>query len=142
MKFRDTPAVLAACLTSAAGAADSVPRTLTPCPDRPNCVSTQSATETARAAPIPYTGSAGAAQERLRRAILAQPRSTIVREEPGYIEAEFRSLVFRFVDAAEFAIDADASVIHFRSGARTGYSDFGVNRKRIEELARSFSQMN
>jgi uncharacterized protein (DUF1499 family) len=27
-------------------------------------------------------------------------------------------------------------VIHVRSAARTGYSDFGVNRKRIEEIRR------
>ena len=30
--------------------------------------------------------------------------------------------------------DADARVLHVRSASRTGYSDLGVNRKRVEEI--------
>ncbi len=138
MKTRDTALALAACASTAL-AADAAPHVLTPCPDSPNCVSTRSAGK-ANMQPIPFSGDAAAAQARLKQVILAQPRATITREEPGFIAAEFRSRIFRFVDAAEFAIDAGASVIHFRSGARTGYSDFGVNRSRMETLARSFSE--
>lgn len=138
MKARDTALALAACATTAL-AADTAPRALTPCPDSANCVSTQSASA-AKMAPIPFSGDAAAAQARLKQVILAQPRATITHEEPGYITAEFRSRIFRFVDAAEFAIDAGASVIHYRSGARTGYSDFGVNRTRMEALAKGFAE--
>ncbi|WP_439535476.1 DUF1499 domain-containing protein [Methyloversatilis sp.] len=138
MKTRDTALALAAC-ASTAMAADTAPRVLTPCPDSPNCVSTQSASA-AKMAPIPFSGDAAAAQARLKQVILAQPRATITREEPGFIAAEFRSRIFRFVDAAEFAIDAGASVIHYRSGARTGHSDFGVNRSRMEALAKGFAE--
>lgn len=139
MKICNAVLWLATLAAPAVIADDGTPRTLTPCPDRPNCVSTQATTDRARMAPIAFTGSADAAQAALRRAILALPRSTITREEPGFIAAEFRSRIFGFVDAAEFSIDATASVIHFRSGARTGYSDMGVNRARMEELAKGIA---
>lgn len=111
---------------------------LTPCPDKPNCVSTE-ASGKAQMAPIPFSGTVTEAQDALRRAITALPRSTITREEPGFIAAEFRSRVFGFVDAAEFVIDADARVIRYRSGARSGHYDFGVNRERMDALRAALS---
>jgi uncharacterized protein (DUF1499 family) len=42
------------------------------------------------------------------------------------------------VDDLEFHLDASARVIHVRSAARLGYSDFGVNRKRIEAIRAQF----
>lgn len=127
-----TAALLAHGLLGGAARAD----TLTPCPDRPNCVSTQ-ADGDANMPPIRYAGDAAAAQGALRRAIQTQPRATITADRPGYLAAEFRSRIFGFVDAAAFSIDA--GVIHFRSGARTGYSDFGVNRARMEAITRAFA---
>lgn len=124
------PTLVFALLSPAALATQPV---LTPCPDKPNCVSTEAAGK-AQMAPIPFAGSVAEAQESLRRAIAARPRSTLTRDEPGFVAAEFRSRVFGFVDAAEFVIDADARVIRFRSGARSGYYDFGVNRERMEAL--------
>lgn len=128
MKIAAVP--LLALLSSVAIAA---PPALTPCPDKPNCVST-GASGKAQMAPIPFAGKVAEAQDALRRAIAAQPRSAITREEPGFIAAEFRSRVFGFVDAAEFVIDADARVIRYRSGARSGHYDFGVNRERMDAL--------
>lgn len=114
------------------------PPVLTPCPDKPNCVSTE-AFGKAQMAPIPFAGTVAEAQDALRRAIAAQARSAITREEPGFIAAEFRSRVFGFVDAAEFVIDADARVIRYRSGARSGHYDFGVNRERMDALRAALS---
>ncbi|MFN0316771.1 MAG: DUF1499 domain-containing protein [Burkholderiales bacterium] len=88
--------------------------------------------------PISYTDERGAAQHRLEHIVRLIPRATIVLSEPGYFSAEFRSLIFRFVDEAEFSFDESARLIHFRSGARTGYADFGVNRARMEKIAAAF----
>lgn len=129
------PILLLALLSPATIAA---PPGLTPCPDKPNCVSTE-ASGKAQMAPIPLSGTVAEAQDALRRAIAAQPRSTITRDEPGFVAAEFRSRVFGFVDAAEFVIDADARVIRYRSGARSGHYDFGVNRERMEALRAALS---
>jgi uncharacterized protein (DUF1499 family) len=43
-----------------------------------------------------------------------------------------------FVDDVEFLIAPEQSQIHVRSAARLGYSDFGVNRKRVEFLRAQF----
>ena len=134
-----------ACLMSAATGMDraqadqTIRYALTPCPDRPNCVSTEAADPDRRMATIRFTGSAEAAQAGLLTALHALPRSTVTRNEPGRVVAEFRSRTFGFVDEAEFEIDADTGSIRFRSGARSGYWDLGVNRARMEELARSFN---
>lgn len=66
------------------------------------------------------------------------PRTRIVKEEPAYLRAECRSRIFRFVDDVEFEFDDAAKRIHFRSAARLGYRDFGVNRKRMEAIRREF----
>ena len=133
MKIAAVP--LLALLSSVAIAA---PPALTPCPEKPNCVSTE-ASGKAQMAPMPFAGTVAEAQDALRRAIAAQPRSTITRDEPGFVAAEFRSRVFGFVDAAEFVIDGDARVIRFRSGARSGHYDFGVNRERMDALRAALS---
>jgi uncharacterized protein (DUF1499 family) len=38
------------------------------------------------------------------------------------------------VDDVEFRFDEATHTIHFRSAARSGHYDFGVNRKRMEDL--------
>lgn len=48
--------------------------------------------------------------------------------------AKVRSSFFKFVDDVEFYFPKDKNIIHIRSLARTGYSDFGVNRKRMEKI--------
>jgi uncharacterized protein (DUF1499 family) len=88
--------------------------------------------------PIPYTGSQAEARERLLRVLHAYPRTRIVKEEPGYIHAECRSLLFRFVDDVELELDDDAKEIHFRSASRLGRKDFGVNRQRMEQIRGAF----
>lgn len=117
-----------------------VTRSLRPCPDRPNCVSTESTQKSSRMEPIAFTGSVSDAQDRLRQIVRGLPRSTITIDEPGYLGVEFQSRIFRFVDDAEFLFDESSRTIRFRSGARLGYSDLGVNRTRMEEVARAFAR--
>lgn len=111
---------------------------LRPCPRSPNCVATMADDALQRMDPLPFAGNCVDAQRQLEAVVLALPRARITRREPGYFAAEFRSLIFRFVDEAEFQFDPDKHVIHFRSGARTGYSDFGVNRARMRKIAAAF----
>jgi uncharacterized protein (DUF1499 family) len=42
------------------------------------------------------------------------------------------------VNGYEFSTGKNNKVIHFRSASRAGKSDFGVNRKRMEELRQKF----
>jgi uncharacterized protein (DUF1499 family) len=111
---------------------------LTPCPRRLNCVSTRSEDPRRALRPIPFEGTVEEAQRRLRGIVTGMPRSEIVAERPGFLAVEFRSRLFGFVDDAEFVLDGAKGEIHFRSGARTGAYDFGVNRSRMKRMARAF----
>jgi uncharacterized protein (DUF1499 family) len=120
---------------------ESLPvKALTVCSSRPNCVSSLGTDKSHQMPPISFTGPVGAAQERLIRVIRLMPRSEVVKDEPGHLAVIFRSKVFGFVDEAEFVFDEKGGEINFRSGARTGYYDFGVNRSRLEKIRQSFME--
>ena len=113
---------------------------LRPCPRRPNCVSTQADPEDPKHMdPIPYQGTLAQARERLLAILRGYPRTRVVQDDGDYLHAECRSKVFRFVDDVEFQFDDTAKHIRFRSAARLGYRDFGVNRNRMEEITRLFT---
>ena len=59
-----------------------------------------------------------------------------------YIHVEFRSRLFGFVDDVEFLFDDQEAVIHFCSASRSGYSDMGVNRKRMNAIGEAYRTMD
>jgi len=87
--------------------------------------------------PFTYRKTRAEAKEALKAVIHSLPRVTLVEEDESYLRYEFTSLLLRFVDDVEFLFDDETKTIRFRSASRTGYGDFGVNRRRMEEL-RSF----
>lgn len=105
---------------------------LAPCKPTPNCVSSQAdpADQEHYIAPIVYSGT----MQELRRAVESMTRATVIREEGNYLYAEYKSALLGYVDDVELWLDDKARVVHVRSASRLGRSDFGVNRKRIEEL--------
>jgi len=56
--------------------------------------------------------------------------------EANYLRVEFHTTFF--VDDGEFLLDRNAKAIHARSASRIGYSDFGKNRSRMEDIRRDF----
>jgi uncharacterized protein (DUF1499 family) len=114
--------------------------TLAPCPASPNCVSSQADDREHFTEPLRFTGDATLAWKRLKSALAKESRLTIIEDTGSYLHAEARSLVFRFVDDVEFVLNAGDSVIEVRSASRTGYSDFGVNRRRVDRLREAFSE--
>lgn len=100
-------------------------RELLPCTDRPNCVSTEHPADERRIVPP-----AAVSFDALRLAALAEPRSQIVAEGPQWFIAHFRSRLFGFIDEAHVIQRPDGQLA-VRSGACSGYSDFGVNRARL-----------
>jgi uncharacterized protein (DUF1499 family) len=111
-----------------------IPRTLAPCPSRPNCVSTKAPDADHAIAPYRYRKSRAEAKEALKDIVRSLPRTKLVEEEADYLRYEFTSLIIRFVDDVEFVFDDETKTVHFRSASRSGYGDFGVNRKRMEHL--------
>lgn len=112
---------------------------LAPCPSSPNCVSSRDPDPARRADPILFTGDAASGWSRLRKVIAEMKGARIAEEELGYLHAEFRSALFGFVDDVEFRMN-EAGRIDVRSAARTGYFDFGVNRRRVEEIRARFTR--
>ena len=109
-------------------------RQLPPCPDTPNCVSTDAVRENQRMMAVPFTDTPELAFARAKAAVLAESRTKIVAEEPGWLKAECKSFLFRFVDDVELIVDADSHTFRFRSVSRVGHSDLGANRKRMERI--------
>ena len=85
-------------------------------------------------APLALAMPAPEAWNLIRKTIEDQPRVRIVEQTGGYLHAEYRSRLFRFVDDLELQLRADQRIIAVRSASRLGYSDFGVNRRRVETL--------
>ena len=112
------------------------PRTLRPCPDSPNCVSTLAPTEDGRhvIAPYRYAKTRSDAKAFLKSTIAGLPRTKLVEEDEAYLHYVFTSLLLRFVDDVEFFFDDEVKTIHFRSASRVGYGDLGVNRRRMEDI--------
>jgi uncharacterized protein (DUF1499 family) len=114
-------------------------KTLPPCPKSPNCVSSQ-ATGEHFIPPFKIKGKPEAAFAALKNALTGQSRTVITEASGDTVHAEATSLIFRFVDDVEAILDADAGLIHIRSASRVGYSDFGVNRRRVERLRTTLQQ--
>jgi uncharacterized protein (DUF1499 family) len=109
-----------------------------PCPDSPNCVSSQSTDEEHQIDSFTLESSAGEALAKLKEIIQALERTTIIEETDDYLYAEFKSATMGYVDDVEFYIDRENKMIHVRSASRVGYGDFGVNRERIEAIRAAF----
>jgi uncharacterized protein (DUF1499 family) len=114
-------------------------RRLAPCPKSPNCVSSLAPDDEHRVDPIRFRGDPAAALARLRAVIEAMPRAVVTRSDADSLHAQFTSWLLRFVDDVDAAVDPDAGVIHVRSASRVGYSDLGVNRKRVEAIRAAFA---
>jgi len=118
---------------------------LTQCPTKPNCVNSQAKDTEHFIEPILFTGTQIETKEHILRILNEIKRSETKVVEQDYIRAEFTSAVFRFVDEVEFYFPEAQSqemLIHVRSASRVGYTDFGVNRKRIEKIRNKFKLIN
>ena len=114
---------------------------LMPCPKTPNCVNSQAANEEHYIKPIHFSGTQQEAKGRLLKILKSEKQTKILTVHENYIQVEFTSTLFGFVDDVEFyfpEMQAAETVIHVRSASRVGYSDLGANRKRIERIRSKF----
>jgi uncharacterized protein (DUF1499 family) len=121
---------------------------LTPCPESPNCVSTQadSSDATHRVEPIPLD-SDGQSSEDVRATIDRaaawvenREDGELVEQKNNYLRAVFTSDVFGFKDDVEVYVSQADALIHFRSASRVGYGDMGANRKRYEAFREAIAE--
>ena len=110
---------------------------LPPCPSSPNCVSSDARDSSHKVPPLQFDVLPTEAWRVARELVSELPRTQIVSETSGYLHAECRSALFGFVDDLELHLRPSEGAIAVRSASRLGYSDFGVNRRRVEVLRAS-----
>ncbi len=113
---------------------------LLPCPSSPNCVCSEYPDQSGLVQPLRFSEPSDKAWQRVRE-IITTMGGSIVEENYNYLHAVFTSRFLRFVDDLELRMDDEAKVIHFRSASRIGKYDFGVNRKRIDDLRSLFMKL-
>ncbi|MCK5359556.1 MAG: DUF1499 domain-containing protein [Gammaproteobacteria bacterium] len=111
---------------------------LRPCPQTPNCVSSEALDGSKKIAPISFSTTPETAWDKLKTDI-EKTGGVVMQQEQDYMRATFSTRLFRFVDDMEFRMLAEDKIIHVRSGSRVGKSDIGVNRKNVERLRKQFA---
>ncbi|HVS01383.1 MAG TPA: DUF1499 domain-containing protein [Thermoanaerobaculia bacterium] len=113
--------------------------TLARCPRSPCCVSSQAGDPAKRLDPLPLTGTAAEARQRLLAVLASWPRTRLARDDGSYLHAECSTPLLGFVDDLELLLDEAAGAIQVRSVSRIGNYDFGTNRRRVERLRRDLT---
>lgn len=115
---------------------------LSPCPNSPNCCSSQSSEQSQFIEPLRYQETQQLAQQKMLSLLQRMQRAKIITVSENYLHAEFTSAFFHFVDDVELYFDDETKTIHMRSAARSGYYDFGVNRKRLEAIKSQYQLLS
>ena len=114
-----------------------------PPPSSPNCVSSyvDSAADPEHGADPILRGKISADEARAAIHVLmkGEKRVDILTDIPGYLHAVQYTAFWKFPDDVEFWFPDDEDVIHFRSAARLGKSDLGVNRKRMDRIRAAYT---
>lgn len=110
---------------------------LAPCPNTPNCVSSQSDDPKHAIEPLPFVSIT-----QIKNVVENMERTTIIEETENYLYAEFKTKLMGFVDDVEFHKDDINQLVHVRSASRLGKSDLGVNRKRVEAIRQELQKLN
>jgi uncharacterized protein (DUF1499 family) len=103
-------------------------------------VNSQDKSGYAETEPIPFRGDLDETRARMVRVINEMDRAEIVKHTTDYIHAEFKSLMWGFIDDVELYFDQVNQVVHFRSASRIGRGDMGVNRDRMRDLSERFAK--
>lgn len=107
------------------------------CPDTPNCVSSITKNPKHRIEPFKLKKDSITSWNAVRQTVGSLTRTKIISTDKTDIHAECRSMVFRFVDDLTLHLTPSNGIIHIRSASRLGYSDLGVNRRRVENLRKN-----
>ncbi len=114
---------------------------LSRCSDKPNCVCSEYIDDVGHyIEPVTNPQNIGIDDMTKVVATIKDMDGIIRNVTENYIAATFKSSIFGFVDDLEIRTDPIQGIMHFRSASRVGYSDGGVNRKRIELFKKLYSR--
>ncbi len=81
--------------------------------------------------PWSYNGEKKAVMSTLSSKVLKMERVKLKNSSEDHLHFIFTSKLMRFKDDVYFYFDDEKKLIHFKSASRTGYSDWGVNKDRM-----------
>lgn len=114
---------------------------LSKCSAAPNCVCSEYVDDADHyIKPIKNAQNSERSNIAIASATIDEMGGSIHDEQDDYLAATFTSPLFGFVDDMEIRDDQRQGVVHIRSASRVGYSDGGVNRKRLELFKKIFIQ--
>lgn len=117
------------------------PERFTACSSAPHCVSSQAEPGSFHyVAPLKYAGSAAQAHQALLETLRQSDSAKVVDDSGRFIHATFTSTL-GFVDDVTFIIEPKRKVIHVKSSSRLGFSDLGVNARRVARLRQRFDSL-
>ncbi|MBX0357273.1 DUF1499 domain-containing protein [Halobacillus sp. Nhm2S1] len=114
---------------------------LSDCPKSPNCVSTQAEQEEKKMTALAFSKDLETTKSVIKEVLSEMERTAVETENENYIHAVVESKWMKFKDDVEFYFDQEEEVVHFRSASRVGYSDFGVNKKRMKDFSEHYESM-
>ncbi len=112
------------------------------CPDTPNCVSSLAKNPKHRVEPFKLNKDPKTSWSIVEKTVELLLRTKVVSADSSNIHAECKSMIFQFVDDLTLHLTPSKGIIHIRSASRIGYSDFGVNRRRVENIRKNLRQKN
>ncbi len=125
---------LSACSSLSQTRHDHAPPHPLDCPNRPNCVSSQSTDPARRVAAFELRQPGEAAWNALIRLLADQPHARLLNAEANEATLEFDTASGMFTDDLRLVRDPAVGRVQVRSASRVGYFDFGANRRRVENL--------
>jgi uncharacterized protein (DUF1499 family) len=106
---------------------------LAPCPQWPNCVSSDATAPMHAILPFRLSVPAEQGWAALREAVRQLPGTEIVADTGTYLRAESRTPL-GFIDDLELQLRPGGQVVAVRSASRIGLNDLGSNGRRVEAL--------
>lgn len=111
------------------------------CPDKPNCINTEYPDDTSHyLPPMDFPDSSKNQIMTMAKKIIQKMGGEIIKEDNNHLSATFTSSLFRFVDDFEIRQDNATHKLQIRSSSRTGYSDFGVNKRRVKKFTENLKK--
>ncbi len=108
------------------------------CPSSPNCVSTQATDADHQMDALDFKGDLASTKQQIMKIMGATARMELKSEATYYLHYVATSKLMKFADDVEFFFDHQNQKVHFRSASRKGYSDLGVNKKRMEKIVNAY----
>lgn len=139
-------ATAAACAMTGCGAPSHFtkpqsPGSFTACAPAPHCVSSQASPGSFQhVEPFRFSGSADAAHRALLQMLRNDKQATVKKDDGDFVHATFQTTI-GFVDDVTFLIKPEQHFIDVKSSSRIGFSDLGVNNRRVERLRKQFEAL-